>query len=292
MKVEFLVHAHVYYAEMWPELSRSLQVIPAWSRELWVTLPLQQTAIAQRIRTDFPDARILYIRNVGYDIYPFTEVLRRVELAHYRFCIKVHTKRNLLTQTHVGAEDVSGSLWREYLLSFLAPEHFCKCLTAFDRNEKLGMVGHHSLICHEEPADAVAWQQSLHWLTQCGMLSGEIPDDLSFVAGSMFMCRAHLLQPVKTILQNREFEVPSHENPSTLSHCAERLLGHVVGAAGYSIQDVYTKRKSRFYLALRSRCIYGLRRMLRLIYQKKITRSRHLLIKFCKIPVCHLSLKD
>lgn len=292
MTVEFLVHAHVYYAEMWPELSRCLQVISSYPRELWVTLPQQQTDIAQCIKADFPDAHILYVRNVGYDIYPFTEVLQRVELSHYRFCIKIHTKRNLLTQTHVGATDVSGSLWREYLLSFLSPEHFRKCLAAFDRNEKLGMVGHHSLICQEEPADVAAWQQSVQWLAQFGMLSGEMPDGLSFVAGSMFMCRAHLLQPVKMILQDKEFEVPSHENPSTLSHCAERLLGHVVGAAGYSIQDVYTKRESRLYLELRSRCIYGVQRMLRFIYHKKITRSRHLLIKFCKIPVCHISLKD
>lgn len=286
-KTNFLIHAHIYYAEMWEELKQHLNNVSEYSRDIWVTVLKDQKELEEQVLRDFPSAHIVQVSNVGYDIGPFVEVLKRVNLNDYHFCIKIHSKRNLQPPAHVGLTDVSGSKWRDYLLSFLKPENFRKCIEAFEKKPKLGMVGHYAIHCEKEPADERAWAQSEQWLTDCGLLTPEKQVRLSYIAGSMFMCRAHLLTPVKEILSKVEFEVPSREHPSTVSHCAERLLGHAISAAGYRIQDVYTRRKSKLYIKVKAIIGYCCHQFLRFIYQKKHTKKGFTIIKICKIPVWH-----
>ena len=285
--MHFLVHIHVFYASMWPELRDYLKSLDGYTSDIWVTMLDNNEELRKRVTQDLPEAHVLIVDNKGYDIGPFVEVLKQVNLNDYEFCIKIHSKRDLQVTTHVGLTDVSGNKWREYLLSFLKPNNFQKCVHAFNEVPQLGMVGHHAILCKQEPADIPAWNKSVGWLREYGLLSSNQNIELSYIAGSMFMCRAHLLAPVKNILSNVEFEVPSREHPSTVSHYAERLLGHSIGAAGYKIQDVFTKRRSLMAQKLTSYCAYTAHSILRFFYQRKLTASNACIIKICKIPVYH-----
>lgn len=275
---------------MWKELKNYLQVLSGYSCDLWITVPNENQKLATEILQSFPHANLLKVANVGYDISPFIEVLKRVDITSYQFCVKIHSKRDLLQPAFIGLTDVSGAKWREYLLSFLKVENFSKCIKAFEQNKRLGMVGHHSLICKKEPADMKAWNHSKRWLVDYGMLSAKQTRKLAYIAGSMFMCRAHLLSPVKEILQNVEFERPSREKPSTISHVAERMLGHSITGAGYIIQDVYTPWKIITYNKTKNITLFIYNLIARFLYQKKETNRGHQMVKICKIPVYYKKL--
>lgn len=281
--VDFLVHIHVYYAEMWQELKEHLTCLSSHSCDIWITLPKGHTSTEEQILQDLPDAHILYVDNRGYDISPFVEILKHVDLSQFRYCIKLHTKRDMPTPAHVGSVDVSGSKWRHLMLSFLKKDNLARTLQAFEHDEKLGMVGHHALICKKEPSDSHAWTQSLQWLRP--RTNGSLPRPPKFVAGSMFICRAPLLTAFRDILANVEFEIPSREHPSTISHAAERLLGHIVTSAGYEIRDVYSPPSAKLLFRINNFCLYILYLLLRFLYQKKRTRKGYTIIKICKIPV-------
>ena len=281
---DFLIHIHVYYTEMWAELQGCLSSLPVGSDyDLWVTYVHDDNFFLQQVRTAEPNAHILKVENIGYDIGPFVEVLRRVETADYKYIIKLHSKRDVigLDYPHVGLTVVGGDRWRRYLLSFMTCQNFRKCLTAFEQNPRLGMVGHHGLICRREPDDARAWEESLEWL-----VAERLPIIApSFVAGSMFICRAGLMEVVKSLLVKKKFENPTHEYSSTISHTAERFLGHAVAAQGMSIEDVYTPVYDRLILVFCGVLRFSVHWIVRFFYQKKMTRHGGLILKICKIPV-------
>lgn len=280
---DFLVHIHLFYTEMWSELMEHLSPLSDYSSEVWITLQEKDFGLSSQILRDYPNTKILFVENIGYDIAPFLEVLKRVDLTQFRYCIKLHTKRDMPYPAHLGIIDVSGSKWRNFMLSFLKKNNLAITLQAFSQDEKLGMVGHHALICKKEPEDHNAWEQSRQWIQRgTTPLSPHTP---KFIAGSMFICRASLMEKYREILADAEFESPSREHPSTISHAAERLLGHIVTASGYDIRDVYTPPSSKLVFWLKTAALYPLYRLLRFCYQKKRTRKGYTIIKICKIPV-------
>lgn len=268
---------------MWQELKEHLSCLSAYTCDIWVTLPTGTSSQEHRILSDLPNAHILHVLNRGYDISPFEEVLKRVNLAQYRYCIKLHTKRDMMPPAHIGIVDVSGAKWRNYLLSFMAKDNLARILQAFQYEPALGMVGHHALICKKEPSDSQAWAQSCQWLRIPARPTALPP--LKFIAGSMFICRAELLTNFRDTLANVEFEIPSREHPSTLSHAAERFLGHSVTASGFAIRDVYSPGSAKLLFRIKTLSQYALFAIRRFLYQKKSTRKGTTIIKICKIPV-------
>lgn len=281
--VDFLVHIHVFYEEMWQELKEHLTCLNSHSSEIWITVPNGSMIQEPHILQDFPGAHILHVDNRGYDIAPFVEVLKRVDLSQFRYCIKLHTKRDMPAPAHVGCVDVSGSKWRRLMLSFLKKDNLARTLQAFENDEKLGMVGHHALICKKEPEDRCAWNQSRQWIQM--LTPSPAPHTPKFIAGSMFICRAPLMAKYREILADAAFETPSREHPSTISHAAERLLGHIITAAGYDIRDAYTPASSKLFFRTKTAILYPLYQFLRFCYQKKHTRKGYTIIKICKVPV-------
>ncbi len=135
--MKFLIHIHIFYPEMWEELKQYLNTVSDCSCDIWITMLKGRKELEEQVLRDYPAAHVVQVANVGYDIGPFVEVLKRVNLNDYHFCIKIHSKRDLQPPAHVGLTDVSGSKWRDYLLSFLKPENFRKCIEAFKKNRSL-----------------------------------------------------------------------------------------------------------------------------------------------------------
>ena len=281
--VNILVHVHVFYPNMWEEIKEYLKALTNVNLDIWITVPEQNADMKEQILCDFPGGHFLTVDNRGYDIAPFVEVLKRVELAQYHYCIKLHTKRDMPIPAHVGKVDVSGNKWRDLLLAFLKKKNNERILKAFESTPQLGMVGHHALICSKEPNDNQAWSQSLRWIQERFSDSSLISP--SFIAGSMFICRAPLMSAFRDILSDTEFERPSREHPSTISHAAERLLGHIITASGHVIRDVFTPPTAKRLLGLKTVFLYSLHLLLRFCYQKKYTKKGYTIIKICKIPV-------
>lgn len=139
-------------------------------------------------------------------------------------------------------------------------------------NPSIGMIGNDYVLTDEKecllPLQTLAAEMQKIGLT--------MPEDLHFIAGTMFWVRAKLLQPFLKY-QITDFTISDKDiHDNTLVHVLERLFCLVVTAQGYKIQGVkYKSYAFNFFRAY----------LKRFLFQKKITRHGNLIIKICKIPV-------
>lgn len=280
---KILVHIHLFYHDMWPEIQNYLQNIHAAHYDLVITTPQYEPSLVQKICLFKPQAIIHQTDNKGYDVWPFIMVLNHTDLSQYDYIIKLHTKRDMRHGSTLKHRDVSGHKWRTYLYHFLKDKnYFQRALHAFHIQDNLGMIAHHHIICTQEPSDLNASSHAYTILKNMGLHTQKF----SFVAGTMFMARAHIFKPLKTLnLTSADFELPSREYPSTLSHAFERLFGLLPLAQGYTIQDIHTPQ----YLQAMGHCLTPIRKLtrknIRFFYQAKTTKNGKKIIKICKIPI-------
>ena len=137
------VLAHVYYPELWDELSEYLSNLPEETCDLYVNLV--DTSFSQglimRIRETFPSARIYISENVGRDIGGFCQLLRNLRMEDYRLFCLVHTKKS----PHMGKGEVQ--LWRRKLLIPLmgTRERAVENIKLMLMHDEIGLIG--SLQC-------------------------------------------------------------------------------------------------------------------------------------------------
>lgn len=285
-----LIHIHVFYPQLWPELRDGvLRVQEQGLRfRLIVTMVEEHPAIAAEIAERWPEAELRQVRNLGYDIAPFLEVLNSVSLEDYSYVIKLHTKRDVAApwvQLCVAAPfNMNGSRWREALLAFIQPGNLERCLQMLQNRPKLGMLAHHHVICpgvsYRDKEQYNTWLKAVEIIKELGL---PLPPNQRFVMGSMFICRAVLLKPLQKLgLKTADFSPPDPEHlEETLAHVMERCLGAVVTAQGDEICDCFSPGRDyvREWLYLQ------MQRLGHFLYSRKLTRSGKLIVKICKIPV-------
>ena len=270
-----LVHIHAFYGDILPHLLESLRVLTPFPHEVWVTYPENDLKIPELLAGCVDSEKMLPVSNNGYDVLPFLKVLKKLNLDDYSYCIKLHTKRDMPLGSMLRNVDVGGNRWRESLMSFLQPAHFNSCMQSFATDATLGMAAHHLLIFKKEPIDYGAWEESIQMLNSRGIHLNEC----AFVAGTMFICRAHLLKLFLEVFGDVEFPPTRREDIITPAHVAERFLGHSVYAQGYKIYCPFTPRyqQTTFFDIVR--------RISRFFFLRKVTAKGKLIIKVCKIPV-------
>lgn len=287
-----LIHIHVYYTHLWPELRACVERAEALGLRfrLFVTTAGEKPEIAAEVAERWPEAEVSVVPNRGYDIAPFLEVLSSVRLADFSYIIKLHTKRDV-EQARVilctaAAVNMKGSRWRDALLAFTRPENFEKVLQTLESKPQLGMVAHHLVICPrvsvKDKEQSKTWQKAVEMVKTLGLPE---PPNSHFVMGSMFICRAELLKPLQRLgLTTEDFPPPDPEHlEETIAHVIERLLGAVVTAQGYEIRDCFSPRKEYIREAIE----VLLQRIGHFLFSRKVTSSGKLIIKICKIPVWH-----
>ncbi len=280
-----LIHVHAFYTELLPEIEKAIKSFEPYPHEVWVTYVEDNQEMAKAL-SHFE--RVIPVPNRGYDVGPFVKVLNSVDLSKYSYIAKLHTKRDLKKGTFLKNVPVSGPLWRNYLLSYSKPKNLAACIAAFEADPTLGMVGHHALIHNTDPGDEDAWEGGVELLHRCNLEER----NSHYICGTMFMCRAELMQPIKELLANEEFEIPTRKVPYSISHAVERLLGMCVTAQGYEIKDVYTSGKDRWLLRLKCFLLPLPYKILRFLYQNKETINGSRIVKIVKIPVYYSKNTD
>ena len=278
-----LVCVHLFYPEMWPELKKCVLNVANYPFELYVTMVKHDLDAEDDILQTFPKAHIQIVENRGYDLGPFMEVLNQVNIEKYSYVVKLHTKRDVRLGTYFGAFNVSGSKWRQYLLNFCATkENFEKTIQAFEQNPRLGMAADFRFLSIKKKTDIVGHRQALALLQKLNL---ETKSSV-FVGGTMFICRAKLLKPLQKLgLKISDFETSSaHVHGGQLAHALERLLGYVVTAQGFVIQDV----RPKFQVEL----LKILCQIKKTIFHKRKNRQGYFVYKILRIPVLKIPSKD
>jgi len=290
------VHVHVYYPELWPELAAAIRNI-CGAIDLYVTMVKEGPALQQSILSEFPQAKILLVPNIGWDILPFLKVLKQVNLSQYDYLVKLHTKRSapvffdnknfphIVRYRKKNSLYMGGDRWRKLLLRPLSSrERFEQCLHAFEQDQKLGMIADsHLFLDRKRDTDDAAYDEAAVFLEK----NGYPVRQFQFVAGTMFIAKAEIFTALQKIdFRDDMFDVPKDHESRTFAHVMERVLGGIVVAQGYEIRDVFPAR-SFFYDFLLT-CFL---RVAVFCFQMRETSSGYRIVKIFKIPVWHRKIR-
>lgn len=228
---------HLYYWEMIPEIKQYLKNLPEY--DLYITTPEDNRKRENEILAEFEHARVIYTENEGFDVYPFICFLREVDLRQYDVVVKLHTKKDIPIVYSLNGFDLSNHLWRYYLLDGILGDkkRTDKILKEFATDKKLGMVGSAELIIRDDDIDKDIdmnkVQQTMHEI-------GLSIHKREFIAGSIFIIRAELLEKLKERNYSVE-EFPPYlpRDWNGLPYCLERCFGCMISAQGYKLKGVY-----------------------------------------------------
>lgn len=231
-----LVVLHVFYKDQIPWFLSKLAHINHCRWDLAVTGPDLQEEHKQQILAFKPDTRFVATDNVGYDVWPFIQVIQQTDLSPYDFIVKLHTKGMVegydFRYNHY---HITAMHWRDALVDALLESNcrWRRVLHIFKKEPDAGVVCSRKLIITSDtmPEDNEMLDAEMERL-------GIQVEDRHFCAGTMFAIRPELLQPIlRRGLRKEEFisAVKSHSG-GTLAHVYERIFCLIAPANGYKIR--------------------------------------------------------
>ncbi|MBQ7518048.1 MAG: hypothetical protein IJU13_06470 [Bacteroidales bacterium] len=231
-----LVIFHIFYRDQIPWFLSKLAHINHCRWDLAVTGPSLQEEDRQAILAFKPDTRFVATDNVGYDVWPFIQVLQQTDLSPYAFIVKLHTKGLVdgydFRYNHY---HIKAMRWRDSLVDALLESDFRwrRVLHIFKHEKNAGMVCSRKLIILSDtmPEDNELLDEELaHLGIQC--------DDRRFCAGTMFAVRPKILEPIlRRGLKKEDFQSDNTSHSGgTLAHVYERVFCLIVRASGYKMR--------------------------------------------------------
>lgn len=237
LRPKILVHLHLYYRDQLDFMLSALRNISGCECDLFVTMVERDQEAEQRIRSEWGNAQILVLPNVGYDVFPFLHVLKQVRLSLYDFVLKIHAKNARRPgQDEVYGIKVPGYRWRDELIGALlgSKEIFARNLKRLIEDKALGCIGAGQFIFSTEENREEINYSLPEWRSKCGLAAGT-----RYVGGSMFLARAYPFERLKSLnMQPKDFEAENmgtkdHKNKA---HIFERLLGNTIESEGFEIR--------------------------------------------------------
>lgn len=230
------VHAHIYYAELAPEIRQYLENIPS-KFDLYVTTDTKEKAADIRSSLDgIGNVRTLDIRvvpNRGRDVGPMLIELGE-KLAHYEVVLHIHTKRS----PHNA--DLRG--WRRYLMQSLLgnSRRVAAILDYFAKDKQLGILYpqiYHPVIPFMRIGGNAGGINAI--LRRAGRDVEDLwkLDMSAFPAGFMFWFRGSTLKPfIRLKLSLEDFDAEAGQDDSTLAHAIERIFPYMAAIGGLRSQ--------------------------------------------------------
>lgn len=119
-QMKILVHLHLFYQDMLPEMLTLLRSLDGYEYDLFATVVNASPETLAELRRFKPEVTVIDVENRGYDVAPFVKVLQLADLSSYDYVIKLHTKQNLKRRAWLKNVSFTGSGWRRLLVSFMA----------------------------------------------------------------------------------------------------------------------------------------------------------------------------
>lgn len=272
------VHLHLYYTDMWQELSLQLKNISETPYELFVTIVEDNPELISQIKNFHTPSTTWVVKNMGYDVGPFIEFLNKIDLDKYSYILKLHSKRPTNgTDTKLNHLPVTRYYWKVLLSEALigSPQIWQNNLNAFEQNQNLGMIASPHLIKQADKSDEFLIPEVNNNLKKLGFNDCS---KFSFVAGTMFLVRSNLFKILQNKYQIEDFQTTDGRiKDGTLAHVFERLFGAIIYAQGFQIRGF--SHNYKFICNAIGKIIC------RFFFQKKVTKNNKLSIKILKIPV-------
>jgi hypothetical protein len=233
---------HLYYTDLWPEISAFLNQIQR-PFELLVTCCRPDVLLETRICSIFPRARFWIVENRGRDVWPFIELLNKGVLNDFDYVCKIHGKKSAHRDGR--GETLLGLRWRRRMLQdLLGGERAEAIMDMFDRNPRLGLVGPAAMrLPNAANSVDASWgsprnrRRALALAARMGAGAEDAP--LDFFAGSMFWITPAAIEPIRRLnLQSSDFPEEKGQLDGETQHALERLFSVSTRSAGRLIEDV------------------------------------------------------
>lgn len=243
MTEKILVVFHLYYHYQIPYFISKMKNITGVEWDLIVTGNNLTKESADAIRKFKPDARFMETENRGYDIWPFIQCIKGIDLSKYLYVIKLHTKNEDESMViQFNGIKFRGRKWLSLMVNALlrSPERFTKNHNAFVSRPKLGLI--YSMDVNVTTRDSNIEDGKM--LTDELARLGIKPLSREYCAGTMFAVRASALEFLKDErIKSDIFPASkgSHNN-GTLTHAYERILCIAVSAQGYQKKLIKSSR--------------------------------------------------
>lgn len=232
-KPKVLVHVHLYYLDQINYIIKKLSNITNCNWDLYITHCNAPTKLLNKIQQFKPDTIFLNVSNKGYDIYPFLQILKLVNLDNYDYILKLHTKN---TRKHNDFDLGKGYSWRNLLFDALLKNKktFRKNIETLSQNPTIGMITSDVTIRKMGNKEE---EDSRLFFEFCDKYNLDLTKG-NFIAGTMFIARAECMKPFQALnITEADFtEEQSHTTgKATLAHVLERVVTRIVEAQGYKI---------------------------------------------------------
>lgn len=218
-KVAVVIHA--YYPDVWEEeLSPEIRAIGI-QRDLFITVPESNPALADKIAMEFPEANVFLVENRGSDVWPFISTLREEAYLQnrYDYILKLHTKKsspNIALFTSYFRKNCYTNLCRN--LTYI--------LSKMEAGREFGMIGApNSRVVLHALEDHTNREEFNYFRTKLGISDNR----LDFIFGTMFVVRATLLEARlnDSSICKEAFQI-GHAQDGTTAHAFERLFANIV----------------------------------------------------------------
>lgn len=241
-----LIHLHLYYHEQIDWIISKLKNICDCNWDLYVTFCKDNSTSRKKILKLKPNTQFIKVENQGYDILPFIKVLKMVNLNNYDSILKIHTKNYRQTPHYFGEANITvqGFSWRDDLINVLlgSKKIFKKNLESINKKE-IGMIFSEN------------FNFPLKNRLEDTVLLEEIKKELGiknnyqyYCAGTMFLIRAEILNPLKNLEIKNEWFTSYNATGSNgnFAHSFERIFTIMTMEAEQSIKLIKNKEKKNF----------------------------------------------
>ncbi len=233
-KIVVVVHSH--FLEIMDQIVASLDNIPVPFDLLTTSTSDPIGWISSEVLPNLRSQLHLSVENRGRDIWPLAQLVNAGLLDSYDLVLKVHTKKSPWLETvNIPSLAKSGSDWLNTSLSFLlgSRDEVRGILEAFMLDPDLGFYAPSSSILGSK-----YWTSNLVNATDLAkrIQLPVVAEEVQFVAGSMYWCKAFILQGLRSLdLTRDDFEDEDGQNDGTTAHAIERLLGILCVESGMKL---------------------------------------------------------
>lgn len=218
------VHVHLYHIEFFEEIFKKFIMLP-FGVDFYITISGENNRKYYQFLSNelnLKDFQVVFIENIGMDVYPFMNFLINTRNNDYDLILKLHTKNN---------NSRSGPAWRDICLSNLigSKDGIMNIISFLVSNVSVQLLGPALLY-----KSAKKFMYNNYDVVNDFTLEtvGEELSDLTewgFFAGTMFWARSSIFRPLISYLSQSSISFASSEGLSssdgTLAHGCERIFG-------------------------------------------------------------------